>query len=162
MTTHATEFAAPLANIEPQRRTAGDDAANAKTAHTEVSALLEREFESWGLNTKLIGSYARSVSIRRVKDVDVFCRLEDLPDHWSPGKVPDHLHILLNDEYGDERVNQQHRSIKVDFPGFDLSVDATPARPAGVTVGGDHPSMAGLALRLGQLQHAEALRGQLR
>lgn len=133
MTTHATGFSTALSNIEPQRRSPGDDAANAKAAHSEVSAVLEEDdkLQSWGLNTKLIGSYARSVSIRRVKDVDVFCRLESLPDHWTPGEVLDHLYMVLLEHYHSDRVAKQHRSIKVDFPEFDLSVDAVPARPSG-------------------------------
>ena len=133
MTTHAGGFAAALSNIEPQRNAPGDDAANAKAAHIDVTGVLELDtkLQDWGLKTKLIGSYARRVSIRRVKDVDVFCRLLSLPTHWSPGEVLDHMYSVLAEHYGDTLTTQQHRSIKVDFPDYDLSVDAVPARPCG-------------------------------
>jgi hypothetical protein len=132
MTTHADAFSKALSNIQPQREEPGDDAANAKLAHEAVRQALDADtkLERWGLQTELIGSYARAVSIRRVKDVDVFCKLTSLPGHLSPGEVLDHLEQVVVDQYGDD-AERQHRSVKIEFPDWDLSVDAVPARPDG-------------------------------
>jgi hypothetical protein len=78
----------------------------------------------------LIGSYKRSVSIQRVKDVDVFCRLTELPTDVGPVDLLEHFHEVLENEFGTDRVERQARSVKVAFPDFaDLHVDAVPARP---------------------------------
>ena len=84
-----------------------------------------------GIDPVLIGSYARQVSIKHVKDVDVFARLEKADDSLAPGVALDLFEEVLVDEYTEDRVERQHRSIKVDFPDFDLTVDAVPARPCG-------------------------------
>jgi Second Messenger Oligonucleotide or Dinucleotide Synthetase domain len=78
----------------------------------------------------LIGSYKRHVSIRRVKDVDVFCRLEELPEDETPEALLERLEEVLTEKYGAERVTKQARSVQVAFPEFDgLYVDAVPACP---------------------------------
>jgi hypothetical protein len=90
----------------------------------------DEQLVAWGTDPILIGSYMRSVSIRRVKDVDVFCRLTDLPADVGPVDLLDHFQAVLEDEFGTDRVDRQARSIKVAFPEFDdLHVDAVPARP---------------------------------
>lgn len=50
--------------------------------HEEVRDALAQseELADFGIHSVLIGSYRRDVSIRRVKDVDVFCKLENLLD----------------------------------------------------------------------------------
>jgi hypothetical protein len=127
MATLATSFKGALSNIEPR-----DDATNAKDAHEQVSETLGSD--SWltdlGVNPVLIGSYARDVSIRRVKDVDVFARLEKADSTLRPGRVLDRMEEVLGDEFP-QRVERQHRSLKVDFPDYDLSVDVIAARPHG-------------------------------
>jgi Second Messenger Oligonucleotide or Dinucleotide Synthetase domain len=125
MATLTTYFKGALGNIEP-----GDDATNAKDAHEQVSKALRSD--SWltglGVNPVLIGSYGRDVSIRRVKDVDVFARLENADSTLRPGNVLDRMEEVLGDEFPG-RVERQHRSLKVDFPDYDLSVDVVAARP---------------------------------
>lgn len=128
MATLATYFNEALSTIEPD-----DDKANAATAHAEVSSVLEADQQllTWGISPVLIGSYARNVSIKHVKDVDVFGRLEEADDTLSPGTALDQFEKVLTDEYGEERVERQPRSVKVDFPDFKLTVDAVPARRYG-------------------------------
>jgi hypothetical protein len=63
--------------------------------------------------------------------VDVFARLTKAGSDLRPGEVMDRFEGVLVDEFGEDRVERQHRSFKVDFPEYDLSVDVVPARPAG-------------------------------
>jgi hypothetical protein len=121
------QFKDALSAIEP-----GDDADHARDAHAEVRDHLETDSDlvEWGLKTLLIGSYAREVSIRRVKDVDVFCELPDLPDGYDPQDLLDKMVAVLADKYGD-RVQKNDRSVKVEFADFDMHVDVVPARPCG-------------------------------
>lgn len=131
MATHPTGFKTAQRNIEPKREVEGDDAHNARLAHAEVRDVLKADRklrDTWGAKPKLIGSYARDVSIRRVKDVDVFCRLTTAPAALAPGEAMTEFDRVLNAEYGD-RCERQHRSFKIDFPDFDLSVDIVPAKP---------------------------------
>ncbi|MCM3553297.1 hypothetical protein M3682_10535 [Micrococcus luteus] len=81
------QFRDALAAIEP-----AEDAQHAAEAHAEVRRVLDAkaEFKAWGLETLLIGSYRRQVSIRRVKDADVFCQLPGLPEP-PPSFGPDVL-----------------------------------------------------------------------
>ncbi len=76
-----------LSRIEPNA-----DAANAQKAHKEVAAVLEADEKlvELGVDPLLIGSYARHVSIRRVKDVDMFARLNKATATTWPGKTYDH------------------------------------------------------------------------
>lgn len=133
MATHPTGFKTALRNVEPQRDFEGDDAHHAKLAHGAVRDVLKADpklRDSWGIKPKLIGSYAREVSIRRVKDVDVFCRLTTAPAGLAPGAAMTEFDRVLDAEYGD-RCTRQHRSFKIDFDDYDLSVDVVPARPSG-------------------------------
>jgi hypothetical protein len=122
-----TYFVQALSNIQP-----ADDEKNAAKAHAEVSKVLRghRKLAALGVSPVLIGSYAREVSIRRVKDVDVFGRLTKADDGLGAGQAMDLFEDALVAEYG-KRVERQLRSFKVDFPDFDLSVDAVAARPCG-------------------------------
>ena len=121
-------FKQALSAIEP-----GLDADHAMKAHAEVSAALEaaRPLKRLGISPVLIGSYAREVSTRRVKDVDVFGRLSEADDNLRPGRAIDLFEDALNVGFGEKRVERQARSIKVSFDEYDLSVDAVPARPKG-------------------------------
>lgn len=122
-----TQFEKACSNIEPEE----DDVTNAVAAHEAVRATLEAapELADLGIDTVLIGSYRRHVSIRRVKDVDVFSRTDGLD--MSGTDTLDLFERILVDAYGQDRVERQDRSIQVDFPDFDLFVDAVPARPTG-------------------------------
>jgi len=121
-------FTQALSMIEP-----GADADNAKLAHAEVSDALRRAdaLARLGVSPVLIGSYAREVSIRRVKDVDVFGRLQDADKDLRPGRAIDLFEAALASGFGKGRIERQARSIKIDFPGYGLTVDAVPARPSG-------------------------------
>ncbi|MFC4013393.1 hypothetical protein ACFOY2_39630 [Nonomuraea purpurea] len=127
MATLPTCFRDALSNIQPT-----EDEKHAAEAHAEVSKVLTSydKLKRLGIKPILIGSYAREASIRRVKDVDVFGRLTEADDTLAPGKAMDMFGEALDEEY-DDRVERQYRSFKIDFPEFDLSVDAVPARPCG-------------------------------
>lgn len=128
----SSQFTKALESIEPST----DDTANAPEAHKAVRAALTSadELEEWGLNPVLIGSYKRDVSIRRVNDVDVFCRMDAIDDDVTASTVLDRFYKVLDAEFGtdadgDKCVKRQARSITIEFPEFDdLHVDAVPAR----------------------------------
>jgi hypothetical protein len=133
MGTLATQFKAALGRIEPEK-----DAKNAAEAHNQVSDALKADdrLQKLGVSPVLIGSYGRDVSIKRVKDVDVFARLEKATSSLRPGDILDHVTAVLEDAFP-ECVERQHRSVKVDFPDYDLAVDVVIARPC-VDHPGDH------------------------
>lgn len=125
------QFKDALSSIEP-----GTDKANAPEAHQLVRQALEADVKlaGYGVNPVLIGSYKRSVSIKRVKDVDVFVRLPDLPSDVTSKDVLDRFFTVLHAEFGADvdghrRTKRQDRSLQVSFPEYDLYVDAVPARP---------------------------------
>lgn len=125
-------FDIALGRIEPSDA----DKENAPAAHDDVRGALAADdtVKAWGLAPILIGSYKRHVSIRRVKDVDVFCRLPELPRSTPPQEVLALFFDLLDTAYGKDtggkpRVKMQARSVQVSFPEFEgLYVDAVPAR----------------------------------
>jgi len=126
------QFSKALESIEPSSA----DKDNAPKAHQAVRSALTSadDMKDWGLNPVLIGSYRRGVSIRRVKDVDMFCRMDDIDHGVTAATVLDKFYAALDmefgtDDNGDKRVKRQARSIKVAFPEYDdLHVDAVPAR----------------------------------
>lgn len=130
MATLATQFRSALSRIEPD-----EDAKNAADAHTQVSTVLKADdtLTKLGISPILIGSYGRDVSIKRVKDVDVFARLFDATTSLRPGEILDHVTAILEKAFPG-CVARQHRSVKVEFPDYDLSVDVVIARPCA-----DHP-----------------------
>ncbi len=125
------QFKDALSAIEP-----GDDKANAPEAHRLVRDALtaDAKLAEYGVDPVLIGSYKRSVSIRRVKDVDVFVRLPNMPSDVTSEEILDRFFTVLHNEFGrdddgHQRTKRQDRSLKVAFPEYDLDVDAVPARP---------------------------------
>ena len=119
------EFETALSRIE----VSPDKQKRAQQAHTEVRGVLEADeaLKGWGIETVLIGSYARHTSIHPGKDVDVFSKLETLDTQESPSTVYDVMRDVLVRQYG-ERAQPQHRSIKILFDSDDgFSVDAVPA-----------------------------------
>lgn len=130
MATLATQFKAALGRIEPST-----DANNAAKAHKQVTEALEADerLNDLGVCTFLIGSYGRDVSIRRVKDVDVFVRLVNATSSLYPGEVLDHVTDVLEDAFPG-CVERKHRSVKVEFSDYELSIDVVLARPCV-----DHP-----------------------
>lgn len=131
-----TQFRDALQRVEPT----SDDKTNAPKAHREVRDALasDTQLMEWGLDPILIGSYARDVSIRRMKDVDVFGRLWDLPDDVEPDELLQVFEDVLVDAFGKARIARQARSIQVGFADLDgLYVDAVPARPWSSPAGED-------------------------
>jgi hypothetical protein len=125
VSTLATQFRETLGNIEPEM-----DAKNAADAHKQVSDVLEADtrLKGLGISCVLIGSYSREVSIKRVKDVDVFARLAKATSALRPGDILDHVTAVLEEVFPG-RVERQHRSVKVEFGEYDLCVDIVIARP---------------------------------
>lgn len=127
----ATSFKTAQSNIEPN----DDDWKNAPAAHDEVGRVLadNDSLKDWGVNPILIGSYGRRVSIRRVFDVDMFCRLETYPDGLEAADILDTVFDVLVAKYGKKNVTRFDRSVTVLMPDSDgLYVDVVPARKAGV------------------------------
>lgn len=125
------QFKDALSAIEP-----GDDKTNAPEAHRLVRDALEADSKlaEYGVSPVLIGSYKRNVSIKRIKDVDVFVRLPDVPNDVSSREILDRFFKVLHAEFGTDsdghrRTKRQDRSLQVSFPEYDLYVDAVPARP---------------------------------
>lgn len=127
------QFKDALSSIEP----AGDKT-NAPEAHQQVRSALEADptLAGYGITPVLIGSYKRSVSIKRVKDVDVFVRLPEVAADVTSAVILDQFFKVLHAEFGTDddghrRTKRQDRSLQVSFPEYDLYVDAVPARPHG-------------------------------
>jgi len=126
----ATSFATAQSNVEPS----DEDWDNAPEAHDAISKVLaaDETLKSWGINPILIGSYGRRVSIRRVYDVDMFCRLDEYPDGVDAQDVLDQVYAVLVDQYGEDAVTLEDRSVTVLVPDADgLYVDVVPARNSG-------------------------------
>lgn len=121
----AVQFKDALSNIQPD-----EDVKHAIKAHNEVTKVLEDDerLKKLGVEPVLIGSYKRHVSIRRIKDVDVFARLTKADGSLRPGDILDHVSDVLEEAFPGQ-VERQRRSVKVDFAKFDLSVDAVITRP---------------------------------
>lgn len=125
------QFKEALSSIEP-----GGDKVNAPEAHQLVRDALQADarLTEYGVMPVLIGSYKRHVSIKRVKDVDVFVRLPDVPNDVTSKDILDRFFTVLHAEFGSDgdghrRTKRQDRSLQVAFPEYDLYVDAVPARP---------------------------------
>lgn len=100
-------------------------------AHTEIREFLEADATlcGWGVETTLIGSYARHTGVWPGKDVDVFTKLPRLSvGSTDPRTIYEHTRSILVAAYGD-RAEPQKRSVKVSFntAGFEFSVDVVPA-----------------------------------
>jgi len=124
------QFKDALSSIEP-----GDDKTNAPEAHRLLRDALEADAKltEYGVSPVLIGSYKRNVSIRRIKDVDVFVRLPDMPSDVTSKDILDKFFTVLHAEFGTDaeghrRTKRQDRSLQISFPEYDLYVDAVPAR----------------------------------
>ncbi len=133
------QFDQALTNIEVN----GEKRQRAIDAHTEIQDLLadDEQLRTWGINTRLIGSYSRKTAIYPGKDVDVFARFENLDMSASPEAVYGRVEEVLVQKYGHVanggRATPQARSIKVDFPdsrgtNASLAVDAVPAVRHGI------------------------------
>lgn len=140
METLATEFGWAVRNVT----VSGRKQEHAIGSHTEVRELLEADAElcKWGIDTILIGSYARHTARYPGKDVDIFLRFKNLSVRHDPSKIYNAVERVLINRYGlkdrdpSGRVTPQARSLKVDFPDAEdplsdasLTIDAVPAVP---------------------------------
>lgn len=126
ITTLSDQFKDALSRLE-----LGEKRKRVEAAHTEIRELLEKDERlcSWGVDTVLIGSYARHTAIYPGKDVDVFTELTKLDTTANPHVVFEAVRDVLVAKYGD-RAQPQSRSIKVSFPidgEEDFHVDVVPA-----------------------------------
>jgi tRNA nucleotidyltransferase (CCA-adding enzyme) len=109
------QFAQAVRNVT----VSGDKRDRAIQAHTDVRKLLESDKQlcEWGIDTILIGSYARQTARYPGKDVDVFLRFRDLSVRHDPEKIYSAVERVLVDRYGvkdqdpDGRVTRQSRSL---------------------------------------------------
>ena len=102
-----------------------------------------------GVDPILIGSYGRDVSIRRVKDVDVFARLTKAGSDLRPGEVMDKFEGVLVSEFGEGRDNTTFRMVDLLLFAFEGREEAPraiglategPGAPAGTAgADGDEP-----------------------
>lgn len=126
METLSSQFKQAITNITVN----GAKRDRAIAAHTEIRTLLEGDTHLCGLgiDTVLIGSYARKTGIYPGKDVDVFAKLTRLDTGADPRGVFDPVARVLTERYGD-RAEPQRRSIKVSFDtdGDGFAVDVVPA-----------------------------------
>lgn len=122
----ASQFAQAITNITVN----GAKRDRAIKAHTEIRALLETDthLANLGVDTVLIGSYARRTGIYPGKDVDVFAKLTYLDTSADPHEAFDPVARVLDANYG-QRAEPQRRSIKVSFGsnGDEFAVDVVPA-----------------------------------
>ena len=126
LTTLSEQFEGALSRLE-----LGEKRKRVEVAHKEIRGLLEGDdqLSSWGVDTILIGSYARHTVIYPGKDVDVFTKLTKLDTSVNPRSVFEAVRDVLVAEYSD-RVEPQARSIKVTFPfdgEDDFHADVVPA-----------------------------------
>jgi hypothetical protein len=121
-TTLSEEFADALERIGIKR-------AAAMAAHAEVRTHLELDpkLSEWGVDTILIGSYARKTAIHPCHDVDVFVKLPSC-EETNPETVFAEVRRVLVAAYGD-RASEQRRSMCIRGFGANISVDAVPAVP---------------------------------
>lgn len=106
----------------------GIERINAIKAHAEVRMVLETDptLRSWGVDTVLIGSYARKTAVFPCKDVDVFVKLPNVPKGASPEMVFSEVQRALVAHFKG-RATEQRRSMKISGFNDELSVDAVPA-----------------------------------
>lgn len=126
ITTLEEQFKGALGRLE-----LGEKRNRVIAAHTELRGVLESDdlLSSWGVETVLIGSYARDTAIHPGKDVDVFTKLTKLDTSVTPRKVFEAVRDVLVARYED-RAQSQARSIKVIFSTEgeeDFHVDVVPA-----------------------------------
>src|SRR4051794_3249494 len=112
METLPTQFTGALTAIEVN----GKKRDRGIAAHKEIRELLEADAElgKLGVDTILIGSYARHTGIYPGKDVDVFVKLTKLDTTADPATVFNAVKRVLTAKYG-KRAEPQRRAVKVSF-----------------------------------------------
>lgn len=125
METLATQFQDALARINLSEV----KVKKAKAAHEEVRAVLEADpgLKEYGVETILIGSYARNMAIQPGHDVDVFSKLPDF--NADPKILYEAVRKPLKKKYGDRLDDSGAHALTVSF-GEDFSVDVVGAAPS--------------------------------
>lgn len=91
--------------------------------------LRNHEFPTRDPHTHLSGSYGRSTATERIADVDILAFVPDDQEDRTPNAVLLELHGVLKD-YPNARtvdLRGQRRSVRVDLPEDELSLDIVPA-----------------------------------
>lgn len=138
---------------------------NASARQKEVREFLNTKFEI--ANDFLTGSYARHTKTKPLKDIDIFFVLGGAEQRYrdeAPSIVIDNFYDALVEEYGEDAIKKQRRSVNVDFGIFVdaedntdyriLSVDAVPA----FSVGNDYEipdTVSGRWIKTNPKIHAE-------
>lgn len=118
-------FQALLKKIEPD----AERVSQVKRLHAEVRDWLQaHEYETSAPHSRLIGSYARHTAICDIKDVDVVVFLPESALDDTPDRVLRRLKKILG-QYLDSTVetSPQRRSIRMDFPDQNATLDIVPA-----------------------------------
>jgi tRNA nucleotidyltransferase (CCA-adding enzyme) len=99
--TLSEEFNQALVRIQIR----GQKRERAQEAHSEVRAVLEGSprLRDWGIDTILIGSYARDTGVHPGKDVDVFGKLTALDTSSEPAHIFNEFAKVLENQYGKTR-----------------------------------------------------------
>ncbi len=116
--------------------------ADVSRRHAEVRAVVAEDVHV--ARDFLSGSYARWTKTRPLKDVDIFCVLDDeeQPYRNKPARaILDRLQEVLAPKYGEERVRVDGMAVTVDFgvavseddetDDKVMSIDVVPAFPSG-------------------------------
>jgi hypothetical protein len=89
---------------------------NASKRHTEIREHMREKFDLD--DDFLTGSYRRHTKTKPLKDVDIFCVLDESERHFRgehPLKVLEAFETTLRELYGERAVSKQRRSVEVDF-----------------------------------------------
>ena len=89
---------------------------NASSRQQEVRGFLDSAFNID--RSFLTGSYARHTKTKPLKDIDIFFILKESENHYlssGPAEVLGNFHSALADNYSNEAVRQQPKSVNVDF-----------------------------------------------
>ena len=101
----------------------------AKNLHGDVRDwLTAHEYETCSPHSRLIGSYARHTAICEIKDVDVVVFLPESALDRTPESVLRELKKVLKEYPGSTvETSPQRRSIRMDFPDEECTIDIVPA-----------------------------------
>ena len=89
---------------------------DASRRQNEIRGVMKKSFSVE--HDFLTGSYARYTKTKPLKDVDIFCVLGEKERHYrdeDPSVLLSDVKKTLIDEYGEDNVFQQRRSVCVDF-----------------------------------------------
>lgn len=101
--------------------------AKAKRAHEEVRDVLadDPKLQEYGIESILIGSYGRDVSIRPGHDVDVLAKLHDYDE--DPESLYSAVRAPLKKRYGDRLDDTGAHALSIDFGEDGFAIDVVGA-----------------------------------